>query len=324
MNLFSKEGNKLATYNLRLFIRWAKILLNKSYYHQQQSLGRAFIKDKVHGYFNDLTGKTNWNGMLDTEGIPYNILANGKKIYFPTTIIQMALGYYDRWIIEKDPYDYKQFIKLTDWIVAKQDENGGWDVWTETGLKYDSVYSAMTQGEAISLLSRAWLNTGNDEYRESAFQAFKVMIKPVEEGGTTIYEGDDVYLEECPLIERNTILNGWIFALFGLYDFSIAFKSSQALDLLNQSLNTLSKSLLLFDANYWSYYDLRKNIASPFYHALHIEQLKALSIINPLGPWEGYCKKWIAYQNNPRNKFRAIVKKGYQKILDPGEAVIIK
>jgi len=50
MNWFTKWS--------RLFIRWAKVLGGKSYYHQPQCLGKVFRPNELDGYLNNLTGKT--------------------------------------------------------------------------------------------------------------------------------------------------------------------------------------------------------------------------------------------------------------------------
>jgi len=64
------------------------MLLGKSYYHAPQGIGLAFDTERLHGYFNDLTGKTQWKGSLDADGIPVNKLADGTSCYFTTTIVQ--------------------------------------------------------------------------------------------------------------------------------------------------------------------------------------------------------------------------------------------
>ena len=75
----------------RLFVRWAKVLTGQSYYHQPQQLGKAFRPEKLAGCFNDLTAKTHWAGHIDKEGDPINVLDDGRRIYFATTICAESL-----------------------------------------------------------------------------------------------------------------------------------------------------------------------------------------------------------------------------------------
>ena len=71
----------------------------------------------------------------------------------------------------------------------------------------------MPQGEAISALVRAWKITKRNEFLDSAKKAFNLLTKPIEEGGTSYFKNGDVFLEEYPATSKNTILNGWIFAI---------------------------------------------------------------------------------------------------------------
>jgi hypothetical protein len=116
-------------------------------------MGRAFQPGRLRGYFNDLTGKTLWKGETDSEGIPVSLLADGRKIQFVTTIAQKALGHYDLWLLsqEQDRCELREFLRLCEWLIGRQDERGGWDVWSVLGPSLPSRYSAMTQGQLLSI-----------------------------------------------------------------------------------------------------------------------------------------------------------------------------
>jgi len=66
----------------RLFARWARVLAGHSYYHQYQYLGKAFLPGELSGYYNDLTAKIRWTGCTDDEGVPVNVLVDGRRVYF--------------------------------------------------------------------------------------------------------------------------------------------------------------------------------------------------------------------------------------------------
>ncbi len=284
----------------RLLIRWAKVLVGRSYYHQAQHLGKAFCPNKLAGYFNDLTAKTYWTGQTDEDGVPLNVLVNGRRVYFATTIAQKALGHWDKWLLTQNDADRVSFLKLCRWLLARQDDQGGWPVWSDLGMSLvASPYSAMTQGECISAFVRAWKLTGEPEFAEGARRALSLMCRSLESGGTTIREGESVFLEETPTIPRSTILNGWIFALFGVYDFWLAFRDVTARDLFNCSFNTLKRHLLDYDAGFWSYYDVQGHLSSPHYHYLHIQQLSALSMIDNDPLITEVRDRWISYHLNP-------------------------
>lgn len=316
MNLFTKWS--------RLFIRWTKMLGGKSYYHQPQCMGKVFRPNELAGYFNDLTGKTHWTGSTDDEEIPVNILVDGRKIYFATTIVQKALGHWDKWLLEGQETDKKEFLKLNRWLLSRQDENGDGRFGVNWTCLFLPLIQLMTQGECISAFVRAWMLTEDDAYAEGARRALTLMCKPIEKGGSAIYVGKDIFLEEVPHDRRVSILNGWIFALFGLYDFWLAFGDKQTYEVFKQSLDTLLTHLGEYDAGYWSYYDVEKRLASPFYHDLHIHQLKALAMVENSSRLTQILGRWEAYQHSRLNRFRALSVKALQKLREPGEAVIIR
>lgn len=188
---------------------------------------------------------------------------------------------------------------------------------------FPSPYSAITQGECISAFLRAWSLTNESDFAEGARRALALMCEPLENGDTSIYEKGDLFLEEFPDRPRSTILNGWIFAIFGLYDFWLAFKDDNVHDFFKLSLNTLKPHLHVCDSGYWSYYDPQRHLSSPFYHDLHIHQLTALAMIDNGAAFINFRDRWAGYRQNQLNRLRAFGLKAVQKLWDPG-AVIIK
>ena len=308
----------------RLLLKWVRILRGHSYFHQPQGIGKAFKPGELAGYFNDLTGKTQWTGETDYRGIPINVLANGCRIYFATTIVQKALGHWDRWLLKQGDYHKEEFLQLCLWLLTQQDEQGGWPIWSTLGLFLPSPYSAMTQGECISIFVRAWKLTGDPSFTEGARKALGLLCKPLEEGGPAIRENENLFLEEVPSIPRASILNGCVFSLFGFYDFWLAFDDDNARDLFQHSLNTLKRHLVEYDAGYWSYYDIRGHLASPFYHDLHISQLTALFMVDEDPIIAKQRDRWIWYRSRRSNRIRAFFIKAIQKFRNPGEVVIVQ
>lgn len=100
------------------------MLAGKSYYHQPQRLGKLFHPGDIAGYFNDLTGKACWSGHVDGEGVPVNVLADGRRVYFATTIVQKALGHWDKWLLTSDAAEKEEFLKLCRWPLSRQDDRG--------------------------------------------------------------------------------------------------------------------------------------------------------------------------------------------------------
>ena len=85
--------------------------------------------------------------------------------------------------------------------------------------------------------------------------------------------------------------------------------------ILEQSVNTICKMLPLYDRRYWSNYDLKKTIASPAYHDLHIKQLQLLYDLFNKEEFCTYIKKWKKYQKSKTYKILAMFIKLKQKMI---------
>jgi len=232
-------------------------------------MGKHISPGRIGGYYNDFTRKADWRGISDDNGIPLNVLSNGKRVYFPITIAQMALANYDLWLDKGESKNKDLFLKLATWLKTNMDENGGLiNPWMYLRSSAVSNYSGLAQGEAISVMIRAYELTKSEPFLDSCKKAYNLMLKPVEDGGCSVYSDGKIYIEEYPEIPRSTVLNGWIFASFGVYDLLIATGDAGIQEVYSSVLKSIEQSLYQYDSGSWSYYDLHGTIASPFYHSL--------------------------------------------------------
>ena len=309
---------------IALIKRWSKILLNKNCVAVHQGEGKIYSKEKILGYYNDLTGKINPNTLLDNNGITVNIISNNKIVYFPISIFQYALGLWDLYLLTNKILYLKQFLIYCEWIREHQLENGSWNCFGPIGYKIYTV-SSMGQGEAISVLLRAYQNTQDCRWLDSAKKALEFMVIPVHQGGTLFIKENDYIFEEYPgNNEKQSVLNGWIFSLFGLYDYLKVTKDVKVEEVYAKSIETLKRNLSNYDSGFWSYYDRSGRIASPAYHNLHIALLTTLSDITNIKYFHLVAQKWKKYENCNLNRYRAISKKFIQKLREPQEGIIIQ
>ena len=86
-----------------------------------------------------------------------------------------------------------------------------------------------------------------------------------------------------------------------------------------KELQTIENNLANYDLGYWSLYEQSgtrmKMLASPFYHDLHIIQLKIMNLITKKSIFQQIAGKWENYMHNPINRYRAITHKGLFKLL---------
>jgi len=290
--------------------KWYKMITGKSISHVNQGVGTCYSKTDVAGYYNDLTEKIT----KDDPNIlvPKYHVDTGDEIYFSIGIFQYGLAAYDLYLRTKDEIYKDKLIACAEWAVNNQEDDGGWVTFAYENPQ--APYSSMAQGEGISMLIRATILTNNEKYIHAIHKAKDFMLKPISEGGTTEYAGDDVIFYEDT--DTPVILNGWIFSLWGLYDYYKHFKDEDTNIILKKTLESLKRKLPDFDTKYWSKYDDKKTICSPFYHKLHIAQLNVMYDLFGDEIYKEYAEKWEKYRNSFWNPKRAFIKKVMQKILE--------
>jgi len=288
------------------------MLTGKSILHVNQGVGKIYSKYEISGYYNDLTEKVLKGENLDNAKVPKLKLVNGEEVIFPVAVFQYGLGAYDLYLLEDKKDYYNKFVLTAEWALANQEENGAWNNFFY--IYHESPYSAMAQGEGASLLIRAYKELGGAEYLEAAKKAINFMLIPIEDGGTALYKDNDVFLQEYT--HKPTVLNGWIFAVFGLFDYIKISGDEKKKDVLNKTIRSIAIHLHDFDNGYWSKYNMEGMITSLFYHNLHIAQLNVLYNIFELEELKNYYIKWIKYRDNWFNSKRAFVLKAVQKLLE--------
>lgn len=286
------------------------MITGKSILHVNQPIGKVYSKYEIKGYYNDLTEKV-LKGNLSKDELPKVEEKKGKLIEFPGAIFQYGLGAYDLFLTKKDEKYLKIFSNSLKWAINNATEDGGWNIFKDDSNK--NQFSSMTQGQGASLLLRGYIQYNDSKYLELAKKAIYFMIKPLEEDGTTKYSNDDVYLKEFP--NEPVVLNGWIFSIFGLYDYLLVNpKDEKIKKIYNTTIKTLAKELNKFDLKYWSRYDIKNRIASPFYHHLHIQLLRVLKELTDDKIFEDFANKFENYEKNKIYKIKAFILKAIQKI----------
>lgn len=278
----------------------------------EQPLGRHVDPKGIGGYYCDLRHKAR----NTIEGMPAN--GFGERDYpWVIPIAQAALGYWDL-RLEGEPVE-KDFLHLADWLVRNADPGAGGVVWrTDFAVpKYGLApgwTSAMGQSQAISVLLRAHLLSGREEYLELARGGLGSLLLPVAEGGTQSTIDGHPVLEEYPTERPEAVLNGWIFALFGLHELDLAVGDERARSLFEASADGLIELLPRYDIGWWSLYSLgdhgRLDLAKPFYQRLHPVLLEALNLIRPSPVLERYARRW----RDQHTRF-AVARASFDKLL---------
>lgn len=295
--------------NIQKLKKWTNMLLGKSSYHVNQNEGLIYSKTEIKGYYNNLTEKVTRFG-LEGNQIPTTVVDSGEELYFSIAIFQYGLAAYDLYLLNNDVEMAEKTLACAEWAVTNQQQDGSWVTFFYENKEHP--YSSMAQGEGISLLLRAYQIKPDDRYLTTAKLALEFMLIPKENGGTTKYDGEDVYFYECT--EDPLILNGWIFSLWGVMDYYKFFKDEKAKKILDATLISLEKKLPDFDLGYWSMYEDGMRICSPFYHSLHIAQLNVMYELTGNIVYSDYAGKFSGYQRRWINRKRAFITKAFQKV----------
>ncbi len=291
--------------------KWVKILSGNSVFTVNQDEGKFYSKKEVKGYYNNLTEKITRFGLPGNE-IPKSHVAVNMTIEFSIGVFQYGLAAYDLYLQTREEQYLEKMKACADWAVKHQDSEGRWA--TFPYKKPNQLYSSMAQGEALSLLTRAFLQWEDVQYAESAHKAKAFMMKSIEEGGTTEYVDGNIYFYEY--LHENQVLNGWIFSAWGIFDYAKCFHDEKAFKEWDNTVNAMAKKLPMYDKGYWSSYTDASKLANPFYHKLHIAQLNVMYDLTNKEEFKTYAIKFQKYQNNTFYRIIAFIVKAWQKTID--------
>lgn len=305
------------------FRKWMRYAYGVSYQHYAQPEGVYFEPGKLEGYFNDLRAKAHFSGVMQ-NGVPVVSTDTTKEFFFPIVIFQWGLGNWDLWLESNrtDNLRLQNVLFAADWAARNISESGGWECWTGLQRPVTSNFSAMAQGEASSLLVRAHLIAPQRGYQRIARQAIAFMLGSGPQALVRDW-GSWQSLEEYPGDGFPAVLNGWCFALMGIEDLRVSTLDPAVGLLVDSFAASLARALPQFDCGYWSRYSIGRSIASPFYHDLHIAQLRVLSRVFPKHSDEFLqtVRKFELYRSSLFCRTRAVAVKVRQKLsqVDLGE-----
>jgi heparosan-N-sulfate-glucuronate 5-epimerase len=235
----------------------------------------------------------------------------------PVTASQYGLWAYGVYLRDHDAVHRKIALHVADWLVAMQ-KRGRWFYDFDFALHGVALThpwsSSLAQGQAMSLLERAYRLTGEEKYRLAGQRALLPLRVDVLKGGLRrCFFGDCTrpFFEEYPTKPPTYVLNGFMFTLIGLYDLASVAPKSQALAMYAAGRRTLYQALPDYDVDGRATYDLtqmtvpggKPAIASPEYQAVHVYLLRALDSISPNARFRYYASRWQADKATPRRIF---------------------
>jgi heparosan-N-sulfate-glucuronate 5-epimerase len=295
-----------------------------TFWHETPEVNERCHPTELGEYYMPFASKADYPGTYDNAGTP--LLDYRGKLglqYNPIAIAQYGLGNYNLYFRTGDPERRRKCFAAADWLVSNLEQSpaGLW-VWNHhfdweyrTRLKAP-WFSALAQGQGISLLVRAHRESGAIMYLDAAHRAFATFLKNVDEGGVVYVDEDrHTWFEEYIVSPPTHILNGFIWASWGVYDYFLATSDKRAQHLFDQAVVTLAANLQRYDVRFWSLYEQSgtwlKMMASPFYHHLHIVQLEVLHRLTGEAIFKRYASQWNSYRQSRPKRTAAL---GYKVI----------
>jgi len=301
---------------------------NLSFWHGEPRINDLAKYDELDQYYMSFHHKAEYEGSYDKKGIPQlNYQGDIGIQYNPIAIAQWSLGNYNLWKKNNAEENYRKFIKGADWLNdnlnLSQDNVYVWQHCFDWVYKENLInpwYSGLAQGQGLSVLCRAYRVTDDNQYLDSIEKVYQSFLIDVKNGGITFTDQDrNIWIEEYIMKNNPThILNGFIWGLWGIYDYWLLTKNNDIRKLFDKYVKTLEYNIDKYDIGDWSLYELSNlNInmrSSIFYHRLHIVQLEILFNITKIKKFEVMSNNWNNYLNKKFNVVKATIMKILFKI----------
>ena len=294
------------------------VLAGHDYFHARQPAGNYPSDHRC--YYNDLRAKAAWHGPCREEVPVLPVPRLDTTLSFPIMIFQYGLAHLDLYFAGEDEHSRGAVAAVARWMTAHLSAEGSFDnpfPILAPGYAYFSSNSAMAQGQALSFLTRL---TRYDvpvavpvaEIKDMIDRIRNNMVRPLGSGGTALIDGDDLRFCEVCRKDDFVVLNGWIFALFGLRDYDDANGGVPSRDYL-VSEATLRRDLAAYvRKDGWSNYDNRGVPASPFYHDLHVHLLTAMGWLVDDPVYDATARR-LAKANRPLRRWGYTVRKARER-----------
>ncbi len=245
---------------------------------------------------------------FDQAGLPVQRCRDGNGfVHNYTMMCGFALAHWERYLESGDPGQRVNLFQVARYIVESGEHrsDGSLVLHAERpGEGHVGELSSMFQGQALSVLCRAWLATGDHSFLKAAIGCLGSYETPVELGGVlgTISSIGVPWYEEYPTDSLNHVLNGMIFALWGLRDLCKVTGDERAGRLFETGVESVIRALPLFDNGFWSWYWVCENdppyIASMMYHSMHVCQLLSLASQTGRQELRSYASKFQSYADS--------------------------
>jgi hypothetical protein len=248
-----------------------------------------------------------------------DLFAGGRWRHDPIHVIQASLALHDELIDHPDPEREVILRRQVEWLIHDGIEwRADVPVWPHAygferyGLAPPWV-SALTQGQAISLLLRAAERFDEPEYARIAGAAARAMLRddlPFAWRGAPGF-----FLEEFPGTPHPHALNGCLIAWLGLWDWVRVTGDARARAVCLEFLEAVSRQMPAYERGDWTRYDrLQRRPTSPAYQELHAALAEALAAVSKDPDWAARAQRWRRAAESPWMRTRIAFEVAWAKM----------
>lgn len=206
-----------------------------------------------------------------------------------------------------------RFIAQAEWLARAQRPDGSYPYPIDVPAYNARAgwVSGMAQGEAASVLLRAFSLTCDTRFRDAGVRALAPLLRDVRDGGASFLRDGAVFFEEVAVAPECHILNGHLYAAFAVWEYTrFGLGGPELAALHNDALRTLIRWLPAYDVDGWSCYDLavdderRRHYAPLWYHHFHIAQLRVYAAMTDTPSFGAMSDRWRNALDDPKVRAR--------------------
>ncbi len=283
-------------------------------------------EDPVRGFYIDFSFKAE-----SPQWPPPRMPGLSEQLHVAT--VQWGLGAYERFLDGQGEGWLEAANRVGEHLIEIQQRGGAQDGGFRHFFPMPHTYridppwlSGITQGEAASLLVRLYRQSGEERFADAARRALLPMSVPSAEGGVLAELDGDPFVEEYPTSPASFVLNGAIFALWGVHDVGVGLGDEETRERFETLTSSLAANLHRWDTGHWSLYDLYPhplpNIASAAYHLLHIRELEVLDRLSPRPELARYRDRFQQYRSSALERRRSTARKVAFRLVVPRNAAL--
>jgi D-glucuronyl C5-epimerase C-terminus len=269
-------------------------------------------------YTNDTVCTLACGGLTDVYGVRI-VVINGVTYQHPTEQAQLALNLLNSYRLNHDPRYLARAILNAQRLVDDRIPSGaawffpyGFDfaVYGDAALTLHAPwYSALAQAQALSAFVRLSNLTGDPAWRAAADATFAslLVVPSTDQPWVSWIDGDGyLWMEEYPRLPVDVserVLNGTIFAIFGIYDYLRLTNDPDAAALFDGEVATVEHYFPQWRvAGHPAYYSLGHLIQNAHYHPVVVAEFRCLAKLT--GRHEESSMAYWLYQDYPTTRFQ--------------------